>query len=293
MIYDEAEGKACVSRRWLRVVSEGRFVRADGRPLRVARADAITLLVTAATGYQDSTKPPTLQRPKPSPRDAARQLDARAKPYDTLARGHVADHQKLFRRVTLESRRQQVRHLPTDERLEDVQATRTRPCWHSTFQYGRYLLIASSRPGTLPANLQGIWNNLVTPPWSSNWTTNINVQMNYWPAETTNLSECHEPLFDLIEGVGRTGQETAEINYDGLGIAQHRPVAAVGARRQLRTRVADVGQLANERRVAVRAPLGTLPFTRDGDFLRRRAYPVMKGAAEFCRDWLIDGHKGT
>lgn len=89
------------------------------------------------------------------------------------------------------------------------------------FQYGRYLMIASSRPGTQPANLQGIWNDLVRPPWSSNWTININAQMNYWPAETTNLAECHEPLLDLISGLSVTGAKTAEVYYGANGWTSH------------------------------------------------------------------------
>ena len=89
------------------------------------------------------------------------------------------------------------------------------------FQYASYLLIACSRPGSQPANLQGIWNPLVRPPWSSNWTANINVQMNYWLAETGNLAECHQPLFDLIEGVSQTGRRTAQVNYGAGGWVSH------------------------------------------------------------------------
>ena len=114
------------------------------------------------------------------------------------------------------------------------------------FQYGRYLLIASSRPGTQPANLQGIWNEQIRPPWSSNWTANINVQMNYWPAETCNLAECHEPLFELIGGLSKTGAEDrrGQLRLPGLGFPPQRgSLAAIGASRGLRPGHSYLGQL--------------------------------------------------
>ena len=123
----------------------------------------------------------------------------------------------------------------------------------------------SSRPGTQPANLQGVWNELVRPPWSSNWTANINVQMNYWPAETCNLAECHEPLFDLIEGLGKTGARTAQTNYGCRGWVSHHNVdiwrqsAPVG---DFGSGLSDLGQLVHERRMVLRAPVGALRLRR-------------------------------
>jgi alpha-L-fucosidase 2 len=184
--------------------------------------------------------------------------------------------------------------LPTDERLKAFQANPDDPGLLALyFQYGRYLLIASSPPGSQPANLQGIWNDQVRPPWSSNWTANMNVQMNYWPAETCNLSECHEPLFDLIEGLSVTGAETAKANYGASGWVSHHNV-------DLWRQSAPVGNYGQGDPKWANWPMSGpwlcahlwehYLFNEDKKFLAR-AYPLMKGAAEFCVDWLIeDGH---
>src|SRR6185503_20248149 len=129
-----------------------------------------------------------------------RALRAAARPYNVLLREHIADHQRFFRRVRLELPRDlSASALPTDERLARMQrGSADEDLLALYFHYGRYLLIASSRPGSMAANLQGKWNDSLTPSWGSKYTININTEMNYWLAETTNLSELHEPLFDLI-----------------------------------------------------------------------------------------------
>jgi alpha-L-fucosidase 2 len=153
------------------------------------------------------------------------------------------------------------------------------------FQYGRYLLIASSRPGCQPANLQGIWNDQMKPPWDSKWTTNINTEMNYWPAEVTDLAECHEPLFDLIDEVAETGRKTAEAHYGARGWVLHHNT-------DLWRGTAPIN----------RSNHGIWPtggawlchhlwdhylFTGDRSFLARRAYPLMKASALFFVDLLV------
>jgi len=162
------------------------------------------------------------------------------------------------------------------------------------FQYSRYLLIASSRPGTQPANLQGIWSHEIRPPWSANWTANINAQMNYWHAETCNLAECHEPLFDLIAGIARNGTATARVNYGLPGWVSHHNV-------DLWRQSAPVGEGSGSPTWANWQMSGAWfcahlwerwLFSGDREFLRRRAYPLMKGAAEFCLAWLIEGKDG-
>ena len=196
VVYAENEGMAFVLQ--VEAMIEGGQVTALASGLHIAGADAITLVVVAATGFKGYQR---------SPRDAGRDLlvaattrhrTACARPYDALRAAHCADHQRLFERVTLDLGQTPAARLPTDERLRTWQHTHDPHLVSLLFQYGRYLLMASSRPGTQPANLQGIWNEAVRPPWSSNWTTNINTQMNYWPAEPANLAECHGPLFDLI-----------------------------------------------------------------------------------------------
>jgi alpha-L-fucosidase 2 len=159
------------------------------------------------------------------------------------------------------------------------------------FQYGRYLLIASSRPGTQPANLQGIWNEHVRAPWSSNWTLNINAQMNYWPAENTNLAELHTPLLDFIADLAVTGAKTAATNYGARGWTAHH-------NSDVWRQSAPVGDFGHGDPVWALWPMAGpwlaqhawehYAFGGDRKYLRDRAYPLMKGAAEFCLDWLIE-----
>jgi alpha-L-fucosidase 2 len=282
IVYDDEPGNGMRFECRMRVVREGGKAVDDG----VEGADAVTLFLAAATGYKGYDQMPDGAVDCP--------LDAVAnKPYTQIRGDHVADHQKLFRRVTIDLGRGRA-SLPTDERLKAFQASPDDPGLLSLyFQYGRYLLIASSRPGSQPANLQGIWNDEVRPPWSSNWTANMNVQMNYWPAETCNLSECHEPLFDLIEGLSVTGAETAKANYGASGWVSHHNV-------DLWRQSAPVGNYGGGDPKWANWPMSGpwfcahlwehYLFTEDKKFLER-AYPLMKGAAEFCVDWLInDGH---
>ena len=274
---------------------EGGAATASTNPPTVTIADAtsFTVLVTAATGYRGfQLKPDT-------PLDevvakAKRQLDATtAKPFATLRAHHLEDHQRLFRRVSLSLGTPNITK-PTDRRLNDFAASPDPSLLALYFQYGRYLLLSSSRPGSQPANLQGIWNYQVTPPWSSNWTANINIEMNYWPAETTNLSECALPLFDLIDGLSKTGAVTAQETYGLPGWCSHHNI--------------DIWRAANPVGEGVGAPTWAnwgmsgpwlcahlyehYLFTRNREFLRIRAYPLMRGAAEFCLAWLIEDGKG-
>ena len=155
------------------------------------------------------------------------------------------------------------------------------------FQFGRYLMIAGSRPGGQPLNLQGIWNNPVTPPWASAYTTNINLEMNYWPAETTNLSECHEPLLRIVRELSRRRREDREaaLRPPRLGAAsQHDDLARHAARR----RQLQGGVLDGRRRVVLPAPVGALPVHARRKIPARAGVPDMKGAAEFLSR-LADG----
>ena len=124
---------------------------------------------------------------------------------------------------------------PTDKRIENFAKQNDPQLLELYFQFGRYLLIASSRPGSQPANLQGIWNNELNPPWDSKWTTNINTEMNYWPAEVTNLSECHEPLFDMLDDVAETGRKTAMAHYGCRGWVLHHNTDQIYFRRKPRS----------------------------------------------------------
>ncbi|MBL8241087.1 MAG: glycoside hydrolase family 95 protein [Bryobacterales bacterium] len=292
VIYDEAEGKGMRFACCLAAQNDGGRVSVAGKELRVENARAVTLYVSAATGFNGFDKAPDAAA---LPR-ALERLGQR-KAYNQLRAAHTRDHQRLFRRVALNIGNPALAALPTGERLEAFKKDPSDDGLLALyFQYGRYLLIASSRPGTQPANLQGIWNESIRPPWSSNWTTNINVQMNYWHAETTNLAECHEPLFDLTDGLAANGAATARVNYGARGWCCHHNA-------DIWRQTAPVGNFGGGSPTWANWQMSgpwfcqhlweRFLFTRDTAFLKQRAYPIMKGAAEFCLDMLIDAGQGT
>jgi alpha-L-fucosidase 2 len=183
----------------------------------VSNANSLFILIAAATSYKsykDVSGDPealvlnTLNR-------------ARGKSFARLRDSHVREHQRLFRRVTLDLGVTESTSLPTDLRPAKFLEGSVPHLAALYFQYGRYLLISSSRPGTQPANLQGIWNESMTPPWESKYTVNINTEMNYWPAEVANLSECHEPLFRMTQERAESGSHTARIMYGATGWVCH------------------------------------------------------------------------
>jgi alpha-L-fucosidase 2 len=276
--------------------AEGGAIAADGNKLTLRNITACTLVLTAATGFRgyDQTPDTPLETVVA---EAQRQLAAvRRKSYGVLRQHHLADYQPLFRRVALDlGAPKQPAEMATDKRLAAFEQTPDPALLALYFQFGRYLLISSSRPGSQPANLQGIWNYQVQPPWSSNWTANINIEMNYWPAETCNLSECAAPLFGLIEGLSHTGARAARETYGLPGWCSHHNI--------------DLWRTANPVGMGVGSPTWAnwcmsgpwlcshlyehFLFTGDEGFLRERAYPLMRGAAEFLLAWLIDdGHGG-
>jgi alpha-L-fucosidase 2 len=263
----------------------GGTVSAIDDGLTIAKADALTLLVSAATDfYKQDAAPDVACR--------AALKAAASKTYDALRAAHEKDYRQYFDRVSLNiggnaSGGSAVNDRPTDDRLAALRSGKDDPDLVALyFQMGRYLLISSSRPGNLPANLQGLWNDSLTPPWSSDYHTNINVQMNYWPAEVTNLSELHQPLFDYVRNqLVASGERTAKVHYGAKGWVVHHLSDVWGF-----TTPADGVQGI--------WPMGAAwlaqhfwehyAFTRDRGFLTQQAYPVMKGAAEFILDYLIE-----
>jgi alpha-L-fucosidase 2 len=280
----------------IRCIPEGGQVRADSGSLTVTNANAVTLLVSAATSFHGPARSPGRQGRDPQTEVVRHLQAAERRPYRQLLRRHQTDHQALFRRVQLDlGRNPEVQHLPTDRRLIRFMEGGQDPELPALlFQFGRYLLIASSRPGGWPANLQGLWNESMRPPWSANWTLNINAEMNYWPAEPTNLPECHEPLFRLIQHLAVHGRETARINYGARGWCAHHNA-------DLWCQTAPVGNYGGGDPVwanwCMSGPwLAThlwehFAFGRNTNFLRQ-VWPLMKGAAEFCLDWLVEDPQG-
>ncbi len=263
------------------VLATGGETVAEKEKVTVRNANSALLLIAAATSYRnykDITGNPQLI--------VAEQLNrARQKSMSNLLSVHMREHQRLFHRVKLNLGRAAAADLPTDQRPAQFLKGFDPHLATLYFQYGRYLLISSSRPGSQPANLQGIWNHLMTPPWESKYTININTEMNYWPVETTNLSECHEPLLRMVSELVENGSRTARVQYGARGWVCHHNT-------DLWRQTAPID-----------GPLwGFWPtggawlcthlwhhyeFTNDRQFLAR-AYPVMKGAAEFFVDTLVE-----
>jgi alpha-L-fucosidase 2 len=203
----------------------------------------------------------------------------------------VADHRRLFRRVALDLGASAAADRPTDERLARASQGDDPGLAALYFQFGRYLLIASSRPGGQPANLQGIWNDRMKPSWDSKWTVNINTEMNYWPAEVTALAECHEPLFDLIDDVAETGSKTAREHYGARGWVLHHNTDLWRGTAPINN--SNHGIWPTGGAWLCHHLWEHYLFTGDRSFLARRAYPRMKDAALFFVDVLVqDPHTG-
>ncbi|MFM9442327.1 glycosyl hydrolase family 95 catalytic domain-containing protein [Streptomyces acidiscabies] len=258
----------------------GGTVSSSGGTLRVSGATSATLLVSIGSSYVDfRTTNGDYQGIARRHLDAARNVGV-----DELRRRHLADYQALFNRVSVDVGRTAAADQPTDVRIAQHAQVNDPQFSALLFQFGRYLLISSSRPGTQPANLQGIWNDQMAPSWDSKFTINANLPMNYWPADTTNLSECFLPVFDMIDDLTVTGARVAQAQYGAGGwVTHHNTDAWRGAS------VVDGAQWGMWQTGG--AWLATLiwdhyQFTGDTDFLRSN-YPALKGAAQFFLDTLV------
>ena len=272
---------------YLQVQIEGGKVQSENDQLAVRDANRVTLLLAAATSYINQKD----ASGSPHALCEGHLTDIDAKSYRTVRADHIADHQDLFQRVHLDLGTTDAANLPTDERLEAVKAGVSDPeLVVLYFQYGRYLMMGSSRPGCLPANLQGIWNEHMNAPWNSDFHTNINLQMNYWVPEICNLAECHIPLFDYMETLVGPGSRTAKSHYGANGWVIHHLSDVWGF-----TTPAD-------------GTWGIWPvgaawlcehvwehylFGGDKDFLIGQGYPLMKGAARFILDFLVEAPEDT
>lgn len=261
---------------------EGGSLTVGDGALNVSGADAATILLTAATNYrnfQDVTA-------DPSARCAEILRNAASYSYDQLLARHTEDYRNLFDRVRFSLPCSEASAQPTDRRIRNFAKGEDAALAALYFQFGRYLLIASSRPGSQPANLQGIWNESLNPPWESKYTININIEMNYWPAEVCNLSECTEPLFDAIEELVVSGARTAKVHYDAPGWVVHhnfdlwRGTAPINA--------ANHGIWPTGGAWLCQHLWWHYEYTQDRQFLAERAYPIMKKACEFFMHYLVE-----
>lgn len=281
----------------LLVLAEGGTVEPDENALAVKGADEAVILVSAATDY--SLDKMGFDRALDPGRDADRLLKKVAtQPWPELLRKHVAEHRTHFNRVSLELEGPQRADLPTDQRIAAVRRGEADPGLAGIyFQYGRYLLMSSSRrPSRLPANLQGIWNPRMWAPWEADYHLNINLQMNYWPAQVGNLPETIEPLADWLARLSEKGAVSADRLYAADGWVAFTSTNPFG-------RTTPAGSTKESQFVnGVLDPLAgawmamTLwrhyKFTQDRAFLRQRTYPVLKGAAEFLLDYLVEDGDG-
>jgi alpha-L-fucosidase 2 len=268
----------------VKIVPQGGTLQTFPERIAIENADAVTILVAAATGFGGVQPKQVVDR---------RLELAAAKPYETLSRDHLSDHQRLFRRTSLHLRPsddEPVSVMPTDERLERVKRGESDPGLEALyFQFGRYLLIASSRQGDLPANLQGLWNDSMSPPWDSDYHLNINLQMNYWPAEVTNLAETHEPLFAFLEALREPGRKTARVHYGARGFVAHHITDIWGF-----TSPGDLprsGLWPSGAAWLAQHLWEHYLFNPDRTFLTRM-YPALKEAAEFFLDYLVPDPQG-
>lgn len=279
----------------IKAVNTGGEVRYGNDGIEVLKADSVTVILCVATSFSGFDRPPEKDC-RLACISALRK--AAEKTCDLLKSEHIADHASLFKRVDIDLGEEP--GLPTDERLKLLEKGREDPALMALqFQYGRYLLIASSREGTQPANLQGIWNKDLRPAWSSNYTVNINTQMNYWPALPCNLAECEQPLFVMIRELAVTGAEAARKLYGCSGWVCHHNVDLW----RMSTAVGRHGGTMGFSPVR----FGMWPmagawlcrhlwehylFTLDAAFLKDFAYPLMRGSAEFFLDWLVEDGNG-
>jgi alpha-L-fucosidase 2 len=262
------------------VRAKGGRVAGQGGKLSVTGADEVLLLITAATSYRrydDVSGDPTA-------RNKAALARLAGKPWARLLADHQADHRALFRRVGVDFGRTRADLLPTDERIKRSPTTDDPSLAALYFQYGRYLLIACSRPGSQPANLQGVWNDKTDAPWGSKYTININTEMNYWPAEPTNLPELVEPLIALVRDIAQTGTTTAKVMYGARGWVAHHNTDLWRATAPIDGAMYGVWPTGGA--WLCKHVYDHYDYNRDRAYLAR-VYPLMKGSARFFLDTLV------
>lgn len=266
---------------YLQVKAKNGTIQLQNDKIEIAGADEAVIYLTAGTNYKsykDVSGDPSL-----ACTNALKSVET--KNYEQLKQAHTKEYQQYFNTFSINLGHSSNEQLPTNERIEKFASSQDAAFAALYVQYGRYLLISSSRPGTRPANLQGIWNDLLAPPWGSKYTTNINLEMNYWPAELLNLSPMHEPLFTMIEELAKAGHETAKVHYNAPGWVLHhntdlwRGTAPINA--------SNHGIWVSGGAWLCHHLWEHYLFTQDKTFLKNRAYPIMKQAALFFNTFLI------
>jgi alpha-L-fucosidase 2 len=269
-----------------RVLADGGSINTTSNSVAVLNADSATILIAAATSYRDfqdvSGDPEAIVK--------AQIAAAETKAFDSLLAAHVREHQRLFRRVSFDLGGSDAMRLPTNERIQNIRNREDSQFAALYFQFGRYLLISSSRSGGQPANLQGLWNDNMNPPWGSKYTININTEMNYWPADSCNLGECVEPLAALVRGLSVTGARTAKEMYGAGGWVAHHNTDLWRATGPIDG--PEWGMWPTGGAWLCQALWDHYQFGREEGYLKQ-VYPLMRGAAQFFLDTLVEepGHK--
>ncbi|MBU2950877.1 glycoside hydrolase family 95 protein [Tamlana agarivorans] len=282
---------------YLKIENKDGNVTFTDSTLTVNGATDATLYVSIATSFNGFDKDPVKEGLNNKTIAEEQLSTAINHGFDKIKEKHLIDYQNLFGRVALHLGKTKAPNLPTDERLKRYyKGAEDKNLEVLYFQYGRYLLISSSRTKNVPATLQGIWNSYVQPPWCSNYTMNINVEENYWLAETANLSELHTPLLTFIENLAKTGKVTAKTFYGvdkGWASCHNSDIWA------MTNPVGDFGKGRTQWATwnmsgpwLVTHLWEHYQFTKDKDFLKNKAYPLMKGSAEFCLNWMVEDSKG-
>ncbi|SFD30361.1 glycoside hydrolase family 95 protein [Spirosoma endophyticum] len=301
IVYEDSTG--CRGMRFqyrIKAVAKDGSVRTDTSGVHVKNASDVTLYIAAATSFNGFDKCPDKYGKDEKALAASYLNSAVKKPFATLLASHMADYQSYFNRLAFvvkdTSANNPTSALPSDERLQAYSKNSYDPGLETLyFQFGRYLLISSSRPGGPPANLQGIWNKELRAPWSSNYTININTEMNYWPVEVTNLSEMHQPLLTWIKDLSTTGKVTAREFYNAKGWVAHHNSDIWGLSNAVGDRGAGDPVWANwymGGNWLCQHLWEHYRFTGDKKYLAEYAYPIMKEAAAFTLDWLVEDAEG-
>lgn len=290
LYHDEVDGLGMYFQSRLKIDHEGGEVEYVDGELKFSNVREMVVILTAATSFTSFDESP-LNKALPQQRARSYLENVGHLDYETIKSRHITDYKKLFDRVALHiNKTGKQSFLPTDERIIKYKAGGDENLVALFFQYGRYLMISGSRPGGQPLNLQGVWNDKLIPPWASGYTMNINMEMNYWPAEVTNLSECHQPFFKAIKELSINGAKVARSMYGSSGwMANH-----------------NMSIWRNAGPVDM-CPCSFWPmasgwlmshfwehylFTGDKKFLRSETFPLLRGAVLFYKDWLVPNKEG-
>ncbi len=274
----------------IKVINTGGSIQDKEDRISVENADEITIIMSAGTDYVNEY--PTYKGEDPHSAVTERINNAVNLGYDELKSRHIEDYKNLFDRVNLNLGELKL-DKPTDEMLNEYKTNQSNSLETLFFQYGRYLLISSSREGSLPANLQGVWNNSNNPPWSSDYHFNVNIQMNYWPAEVANLSETAIPLVEYIESLREPGRKTAEMHCGIEGAMENKNGWTVNTMNNPFGFTAmgwefDWGWAPTSNAWISQNLWEHYQFTEDKDYLRENIYPIMKEAAQFWTQFLVE-----